>query len=98
MKFEPIRDRLVVELLEDDTLSASNLYIPDAVDSKPTKAKVLAVGPGKILENGEHVEMQIKVDDVVVFGTFHGQTIRVDGQDYHILKEEEVYAILREGE
>lgn len=98
MKFEPIRDRLVVELLDDDTLNASSLVIPDAVNAQPTKGKVLAVGPGRVLDNGEHVEMQIKVDDTVVFGTFQGQTIKVDGQDYHILKEEEVYAIVREGE
>lgn len=96
MKLEPIRDRIVVKLLDDDTLSASSLVIPDAVDAEPTKGQVLSVGPGRTLENGEVDTMQIKVDDIVVFGKYHGQTVRVNGQEFHILKEEEIYAIVRE--
>jgi chaperonin GroES len=93
---EPIRDRVAVKLLDDETLKSASLVIPDAIDQEPTKGKVVAVGPGKLLENGETVGLQIKLDDIVIFGKYQGQTIRVNGEEFHVLKEDDVYAIVRE--
>jgi chaperonin GroES len=93
---EPIRDRVAVKLLDDETLKSASLVIPDAIDQEPTKGKVVAVGPGKLLDNGETVGLQIKLDDIVIFGKYQGQTIRVNGEEFHVLKEDDVYAIVRE--
>ena len=98
MKLKPIRDRLVVRVLEAETVTKSGLVIPDAAAEKPSQGDVLAVGTGKIAEDGTIVPMVVQAGDRVLFGQHAGQTVKVDGEDYRILREEDVMAIVKQGE
>ncbi len=94
MNVKPIRDRILVKPEEKDTVTASGIVIPDNVAEKPLKGKVLAVGTGKIAEDGSVVPLVIKAGDTVLFGKFAGQTVKVDDVEHLILKEDDVMAIV----
>ncbi len=94
MNVKPIRDRILIKPEEKDTVTASGIVIPDNVAEKPLKGKVLAVGTGKIAEDGSVVPLVIKAGDTVLFGKFAGQTVKVDDVEHLILKEDEVMAIV----
>ena len=98
MKLQPIRDRIVIKLLEAETKTASGIFIPDAATEKPTQGEVLAVGTGKLAEDGTVVPMVVKAGDRVLFGQHAGQTVKVDNEEYRILREEDVMAIVKQGE
>jgi len=97
MKLQPIRDRIVIKLLEAETKTASGIFIPDAATEKPTQGEVLAVGTGKLAEDGTVVPMVVKAGDRVLFGQHAGQTVKVDNEEYRILREEDVMAIVKQG-
>jgi chaperonin GroES len=92
---QPIRDRIVVELIENETVTEFGLVIPDSANEKPTQAVVLGVGSGRIAEDGTIVPLVIGVGDRVLFSKNAGQTITVESKNYHILREDEVVAIIR---
>ena len=96
MEIKPIRDRLIVKPIEAETTPASGIVIPDNVnkDQKSSKGKVLAVGEGKITDNGTVVPMIVKQGDTVLFGQYAGNTIKIDGDEHLVLNEDEVMAIL----
>ena len=96
MKINPHRDRIIVKVLEADTVSAGGIVIPDAAKEKPSRGKVLSVGTGRLTETGTVVPMEVKQEDTVLFGQYAGQKIKVDGQEYLILKEDDVIAIIEE--
>ena len=96
MKIYPHRDRIIVKVLEADTVSAGGIVIPDAAKEKPSRGKVLSVGTGRLTETGTVVPMEVKQEDTVLFGQYAGQKIKVDGQEYLILKEDDVIAIIEE--
>ena len=98
MKLVPIRDRIVIKLLEAETKTASGIVIPDAATEKPSQGDVLAVGTGRIAEDGTIVPMVIKSGDRVLFGQHAGQTVKVDNEEFRILREEDVMAIVKQGE
>jgi chaperonin GroES len=98
MKLKPIRDRIVIKLLEAETVTKSGLVIPDAAAEKPSQGEVLAAGGGRVVEDGTVVPMVIKEGDRVLFSKHAGQTIKIDGQEYHILREDDVMAIVQQGE
>jgi chaperonin GroES len=98
MKLKPIRDRIVVKLLEAETVTKGGLVIPDAAAEKPCQGIVLEVGTGHITEDGTIVPLAIAVDDRVLFSKHAGQTVKIEGEEFHLLREEEVVAIIREGE
>ena len=98
MKLQPIRDRIVIKLLEAETKTASGIVIPDAATEKPTQGEVLAVGTGKLSEDGTVVPMVVKAGDRVLFGQHAGQTVKVDNEEFRILREEDVMAIVKQGE
>lgn len=92
---QPIRDRIVVELIESETVTQSGLVIPDAATEKPTQGTVLAVGSGRIAEDGTIVPLVVSVGDRVMFSKQAGQPVKVEGGEYHILREDEIVAILK---
>lgn len=94
MKLKPIRDRIVVRALEAETVTKSGIVIPDSVAEKPNQGEVLAVGSGRITTDGQTVPMEIRSGDRVLFGKFAGQTVKLDNVEYHILKEDDVMAVL----
>lgn len=94
MKINPIRDRILIKPDDIESKTASGIVIPDNAAEKPMKGKVLAVGTGKISEDGSIVPLVIKTGDTVLFGKFSGQTVKIDDIEHLILKEEEIMAIV----
>lgn len=95
MKFKPVRDRIIVRLTEAETTTAGGIVIPDAAAEKPSQGEVLAVGTGRVTAEGQVIAMEVKTGDRVLFGKYAGQTVKVDGAEYHILKEEDVFAVIQ---
>ena len=94
MKLTPIRDRIVVRLIEAETKTASGLIIPDAAAEKPSQGDVVSAGPGRTTEDGVLVPNQIKAGDRVLFGKHAATPIKIEGEEYHILREDDVMAIV----
>ena len=96
MKIRPHRDRIVVKVLDADTVSAGGIVIPDAAAEKPNKGKVIAVGTGRLTEAGTTVPMDVKLDDIVLYGKHAGQNVKVNGEEFLILIEDDVMAVIEE--
>jgi chaperonin GroES len=94
MKVRPLHDRMVVRRIEEKETAKGGIIIPDSAKEKPQEGSVLAVGNGKILENGTKVAMDVKVGDKILFGKYSGTEIKIDGEDVLILREDEVLAVL----
>lgn len=88
MKLRPLHDRLVVKRLDNERKTASGIVIPDNAAEKPDQGEVLAVGNGKILEDGKQRALDVKVGNRVLFGKYSGQTVKVDGEELLVLREE----------
>lgn len=93
-KIRPIADRVVVKRLENESKSAGGIVIPDNAQEKPITGKVIAVGTGKISNKGEPLKPEVSTGDKIVFGKYSGTEINLDGEEYLILKEDEIMAIL----
>jgi chaperonin GroES len=91
---KPLGDRIVVKAVEAETTTAGGILLPDTAKEKPQTAEVLAVGPGKTLDNGTVAALEIKVGDKVVYGKYSGTEIKVDGQDLIILRQDDVLGIV----
>ena len=94
MKLKPLNDRVLVKRLESEEKTAGGLYIPDTAKEKPSKGQVVAVGPGKIAENGSRVAMAVKKGDEVLFNKYAGTDIKLDGVDHLVMREEDILAII----
>ena len=94
MNIRPLHDRLVVRRLEEETTSAGGIVLPDSATEKPSQGEVLAVGPGKILDNGDVKPLDVKVGDKVIFGQYGGSTVKLDGEELLILNESEIFGVL----
>ena len=94
MKIRPLHDRVIVKRLEEERKTASGIVIPDAAAEKPDQGQVIAVGKGKILENGEVRALDVKVGDRVLFGKYSGQTVKVDGEELLVMREEDIMGVL----
>jgi chaperonin GroES len=94
MKLNPIRDRILIKPLDAETVTKSGIFIPDNAKEKPIQGLVLAVGTGKITEEGQTVPLIVKEGDTVMYGKWAGQTIKIDDVDHVILKEDDVMAIV----
>jgi chaperonin GroES len=92
-KIRPLHDRVIVKRLEDERTSPGGIVIPDTAAEKPVRGKVIAVGNGKILENGEIRKLDVKVGDNVLFGKYAGTEVKVDGQDVLVMREDDIVAI-----
>ena len=94
MKLRPLHDRVIVKRLEAETLSAGGIVIPDTATEKPIKGEVVAVGTGKIQEDGKVRPMAVKVGDIVLFGKYSGTEVKVDGQELLVMREEDLIAVV----
>ena len=97
MKIQPLYDRVLVEPYEEEEKrTKGGIIIPDTAKEKPQRGKVVAVGEGRILENGQRVPLTVKVGDEVIFGKYAGTEIEVDDRKYLVMREEDIYAIIKE--
>jgi len=94
MNLRPLHDRVIVKRLDNETKTASGIVLPDNAAEKPDQGEVLAVGPGKKNDKGDVVAMQVKVGDRVLFGKYAGQTVKVDGNEVLVMREEDLFAIV----
>jgi chaperonin GroES len=94
MKIRPLHDRVIVKRLEAETKSAGGIVIPDTATEKPIKGEVVAVGNGKILDDGKVRALDVKVGDKVLFGKYSGTEVKVDGQELVVMKEDDIMAVL----
>ncbi|WP_417566178.1 co-chaperone GroES [Marinobacter sp.] len=94
MKIRPLHDRVVVRRKEEEEKTAGGIVLPGNAKEKPSQGEVIAVGNGRILENGETRALAVKVGDTVVFGQYAGNTVKVDGEELLIMSENDIYGVL----
>ena len=94
MKIRPLNDRLLVKRLEEETMTAGGIIIPDSAKEKPAEGEVVAVGPGKVADSGERVALQVKEGDMVLFSKYGGTDVKLDGEDFLIMREEDILGIV----
>lgn len=94
MKLRPLHDRVVVKRLEQETKTASGIVIPDNAAEKPDQGEVVAVGPGKRDDQGKLVAMDVKAGDRVLFGKYAGQSVKVDGEELMVMREDDLMAVI----
>lgn len=94
MNIKPLQDRVIVKRLEEVEKTAGGLIIPDAAKEKPQQGKILAVGPGKVLDNGTKLELTVKAGDVVLFGKYAGTEVKIDGDEVLIMREDDILGIV----
>jgi chaperonin GroES len=94
MNLRPLHDRVLVRRLEEQETKRGGIIIPDSAKEKPQQAEVVAVGNGKLLDSGERVELVVKAGDRILFGKYSGSEIKLDGEEYLILREDEVLGVL----
>ena len=98
MNVRPLHDRIIVQRIEETEQRIGGIIIPDTAKEKPQQGKVIAAGAGKVKEDGKRVSLDVKAGDLILFGKYSGQEIRVDGEDYLIVREEEVLGIIDGGD
>ena len=96
MKIRPLADKVLVQRVEAENKTAGGIVLPDTAKEKPQKGKVISVGEGKILEDGSRQQMQVKKGDVVLFTSYAGTEIKIDGKEYLIMSESDIMAVLEE--
>ena len=92
-KIKPLQDRVIVKRIEENEQMRGGLYIPDTAKEKPQEGEVIAVGPGKV-ENGNKIELTVKVGDKVLFGKYSGTEVKLDGDEYLIMREDDILGII----
>jgi chaperonin GroES len=97
MNLKPLGDRLVIKPVEQEDVTSSGIFLPETAKEKPQQGKVIAAGPGARKESGERIALDVQVDDLVLYAKYAGTTIKLDGQEYLILKETDVLAIVENG-
>jgi chaperonin GroES len=97
MALRPLHDRILVQRIEESEQKVGGIIIPDSAKEKPQQGKVVAVGAGKIEKDGKRVPLDVKDGDTILFGKYSGQEVRVDGEDYLIMREDEVLAVIEGG-
>ncbi len=94
MKIRPLHDRVIVKRVEEERKTASGIVIPDSATEKPDQGEVKSVGPGKKDENGKVIPLDLKVGDRVLFGKYSGQTVKVDGEELLVMREEDIMGVV----
>jgi chaperonin GroES len=95
MKLRPLHDRVIIKRLDNETKTASGLVIPETAAEKPDQGEILAVGSGKKDESGKVIPLDVKVGDRVLFGKYAGQTVKVDGDELLVMREEDIMAVVQ---
>ncbi|HZV80553.1 MAG TPA: co-chaperone GroES [Geobacteraceae bacterium] len=94
MNLRPLQDRIIVKRLEEETKTAGGIFIPETAKEKPQKGEVIAVGNGKKTEDGKVIPIDVKAGDKVLFGKYAGTEIKIDGQEYLIMREDDILGIM----
>ena len=94
MKIRPLNDRILVQGLEQEEKTAGGIIIPDSAKEKPAEGKIIAVGKGKLNEQGKRVALEVKKGDVVLFSKYGGTDVKVDGEDYLIMREDDILGVI----
>ncbi len=94
MKLRPLQDRILVERVGEEEKTKGGIIIPDTAKEKPAEGKVVAVGKGKVDENGKRIALEIKKGDRILFGKYSGSEVKIDGKEYLIMREEDVLGII----
>ena len=94
MKIRPLHDRVIVRRMEEERTSPGGIVIPDSATEKPIKGEIIAVGQGKVLENGEVRALELKAGDKVLFGKYSGTEVKVDGDELLVMREDDVMAVI----
>jgi len=94
MKIRPLHDRVIVKRMEEERTSPGGIVIPDSAAEKPIKGEIVAVGQGKVLENGEVRALELKAGDKVLFGKYSGTEVKVDGDELLVMREDDVMAVI----
>ena len=96
MNIRPLNDRLLVQRLEEEEKTAGGIIIPDSAKEKPAQGKVVAAGPGKTNDAGERVALQVKEGDTILFSKYGGTDVKLDGEDYLIMREDDVLGVIED--
>jgi len=94
MKIRPLHDRVIVKRLEEVRTTASGIIIPDTAAEKPDQGEIIAIGNGKVLEDGSVRKLEVKVGDKVLFGKYSGQAVKVDGDELLVMREEDIMGVI----
>jgi len=94
MKFKPLRDRVFVKFTSEEEKTAGGLYIPDSAKEKPQKGVVIEVGPGRITDDGKRQPLEVKVGDTILFDKYSGSKVKIDEEEYLIIREEDILGII----
>jgi len=94
IKIKPLADKVLIKRLEAETKTKGGIVLPDTAKEKPKRGKIVSVGDGKLLEDGSRSDFQVKVGDIVLFSSYGGTEIKIDGEEYLIMEESEIMAIL----
>ncbi len=94
MNLKPLNDRIIVKRVESEERTSGGIYIPESAKEKPIQGKVVAVGKGKVKEDGTVLPLDLKVDDVVLFGKYAGTDVKYQGEEYLILREDDIFAVI----
>jgi chaperonin GroES len=94
MKLRPLQDRLLVQRVEEEQTTKGGIIIPDTAKEKPAEGKVVAVGNGKLGDDGKRIALEIKVDDRILFGKYSGTEVKIEGDEYLIMREDDVLGVI----
>jgi chaperonin GroES len=94
MKLRPLQDRILVQRVEEETKTSGGIIIPDTAKEKPAEGKVVSVGKGKVDEDGKRVALEVKKGDRILFGKYAGTEVKIEGQEYMIMREDDVLGII----
>lgn len=94
MNIRPLHDRVIVERIEEETKTAGGIIIPDSAKEKPQEGKIVAVGKGKITEDGKVLPLDVKVGDKVLFGKYAGTEVKIDGKEYMMMREDDILGVV----
>ena len=97
MNVRPLHDRIIVQRIEEGEQKIGGIIIPDTAKEKPQQGKVIAAGAGKVKDDGKRVALDVKAGDLILFGKYSGQEIKLDGEEYIIMREEEVLGVIEGG-
>ena len=96
MKFRPLHDRILVERVESEEVTKGGIILPDSAKEKPQQGKIIAVGSGKRTEDGKIIPLELKAGDTILFGKYSGSEIKIEGNEYLIMKEDDVLGLVEE--
>jgi chaperonin GroES len=98
MNCRPLHDRIIVQRLEEGEQRVGGIIIPDSAKEKPQQGKVIAAGSGKVKDDGKRIPLDVKAGDTILFGKYSGQEIKIDGEEFLIMREDEVLAVIDDGD